>query len=173
MSISIKELDVRPILRDGGEPFPAIMNAVADLGPDEGLRLIATFRPVPLFSVMAKRGFDHADKEIGGGEWEVVFTPKTAAVEVITSPETGNDPDTWPDPSEYLDLADLDPPEPMERILAAAERMPAGSVIFALLSREPIFLYAELMRRGHRWAGNFDESRTAFRMFVRVGEAGD
>ena len=34
---AVAELDVRPILRDGGEPFQAIMAAVAALGPDQVL----------------------------------------------------------------------------------------------------------------------------------------
>ena len=53
----IRELDVRPMLRAGAEPFQAIMEAVSALAPGESLRLIAPFRPVPLFSVMANRGF--------------------------------------------------------------------------------------------------------------------
>ena len=42
MTTPFKELDVRPILRNGGEPFQAIMEAVQSLKPGEGLRLIAT-----------------------------------------------------------------------------------------------------------------------------------
>ncbi len=53
----IRELDVRPMLRAGEEPFQAIMDAVGALAPGESLRLVAPFRPVPLFSVMANRGF--------------------------------------------------------------------------------------------------------------------
>ena len=51
------ELDVRPILRDGGEPFGAIMGAVGKLAKGQRLRLYATFKPEPLFQVMASRGF--------------------------------------------------------------------------------------------------------------------
>jgi hypothetical protein len=38
-------LDVRPILRSGGEPFQAIMEAVQELKTGEGLKLLAPFRP--------------------------------------------------------------------------------------------------------------------------------
>ena len=37
------ELDVRPILAAGGEPFDRIMEMVASLAPGEGLRLLAPF----------------------------------------------------------------------------------------------------------------------------------
>lgn len=173
MTRAIKLLDVRPLLHAGVEPFPAIMEAVAALAPQEALRLLATFRPVPLFNVMAKRGFDHTSKEIGDGDWEVLFTPSALEEELSVSPVLSAEvaaAETWAEPSEYLDLSDLDPPEPMQRILLAVERLPAGSVVFAVLSREPVFLYSELLNRGHQWAGNFDESRSAFRIFVRVGD---
>ena len=68
-------LDVRDILKAGGEPFSAIMQAVDGLAPGQALQLLATFKPVPLFTVMARRGFDHREREIGGGDWEVTFTP--------------------------------------------------------------------------------------------------
>ncbi len=72
---SLSTLDVRDILKAGGEPFSAIMQAVDALQPGQGLRLLATFKPVPLFGVMAQRGFGHAEQPIGGGDWEVTFTP--------------------------------------------------------------------------------------------------
>lgn len=166
-----RELDVRPILRSGGEPFQAIMEAVNTLGPGQGLRLLAPFRPQPLFKVMANRGFDHEVREIDGGDWEVLFTPQPGAGAPVETSEDAENPQTWPDPSAHLDLTDLDPPEPMVRILAAADGLEPGEVLFALLSREPLFLFPELAKRGHQWAGNFDETGSVFRILVRVGRA--
>lgn len=51
MGQSYLDLDVRPILRDGGEPFSVIMAALAKLEPAQGIRLYATFKPIPLFAV--------------------------------------------------------------------------------------------------------------------------
>jgi Uncharacterized conserved protein (DUF2249) len=72
-------VDVREVLKAGGEPFSDIMKAVAALQPGQGLKLLAIFKPVPLFSVMAEKGFSHNERAIGGGDWEVVFTPNGAA----------------------------------------------------------------------------------------------
>ncbi len=171
MNPAPRELDVRPILRSGGEPFQAIMEAVNGLEAGQALRLFATFRPQPLFKVMASRGFAHEARELEGGDWEVLFTPRETVAPVEVSADA-QDPEAWPDPSEHLDLTELDPPEPMVRILAAAERLQPGEVLFALLSREPVFLFPELAKRGHQWAGNFDETRTTFRIFVRAGKKG-
>lgn len=165
-----RELDVRPILKGGGDPFQVIMEAVSGLEPGQPLRLIAPFRPQPLFKVMEGRGFGYEAQEIEGGDWKVLFTPRDTGAPVEASAGAEN-PDTWPDAVEHLDLTELDPPEPMVRILAAADRLRPGEVLFALLAREPIFLFPELAKRGHQWAGNFDATRTTFRMFVRVGKA--
>lgn len=75
---SLVTVDVRETLKAGGEPFSDIMKAVAGLRPGQGLKLLAIFKPVPLFAVMAEKGFSHAEREIGGGDWEVIFTPAGA-----------------------------------------------------------------------------------------------
>lgn len=76
---NLSTLDVRDILKAGAEPFSHIMQAVEALTPGQGLRLLATFKPVPLFNVLAQRGFGHTEREIGGGDWEVIFTPANQA----------------------------------------------------------------------------------------------
>jgi TusA-related sulfurtransferase len=69
----------------------------------------------------------------------------------------------------HLDDRDLDPPEPMVRILAAVEAMKEGEVVSALLCREPTFLLPELAKRGHRWRGAFEPDGTAYKILIRVG----
>lgn len=70
-----RELDVRPILRAGGEPFEAIMQAVDALQPGQSLRLLAPFEPIPLFAVLGRIGYAHAARELPDGDWEVLFSP--------------------------------------------------------------------------------------------------
>ncbi len=82
-TLDVSTLDVRDILKAGGEPFSHIMQAVESLSPGQGLRLLATFKPVPLFGVMAQRGFGHTEREIGGGDWEVVFMPTRAGSNAV------------------------------------------------------------------------------------------
>lgn len=159
------ELDVRPILAAGGEPFGSIMETVALLGPGEGLRLLAPFRPVPLFGALGSRGFTHQDREIGGGDWEVLFTP-TAGPAAPTGEESA---ERWSSPVMHLDNRGLMPPEPMVKVLGAAEAMQLGEVMEALLDREPTFLFPQLAQRGHEWRGGFDPDGTAYRLLVRIG----
>ncbi len=167
MTLRFVDLDVRPVLKAGGEPFAAIMEAVDRLAPDEGLRLLATFRPTPLFTVLGARGFAHEESEIGGGDWQVLFRP-TGEGASGASPLPVADDAAWPDPVEEMDNRDLDPPEPMVRILAATETMRQGDVLAALLGREPIFLFPELAKRGHAWRGAF-EPDGSYHVLVRIG----
>lgn len=122
---------------------------------------------------MAERGFDHQVREIGGGDWEVLFTPQSIETEQISvSPAlAGNaeEPQIWPDPAIYLDLSEETAEGQTSRTLKSLDRLLPGAVIFVLMPQEPTFLYPELLARGHQWAGNFDEARTAFRIFIRAG----
>jgi uncharacterized protein (DUF2249 family) len=68
-------VDARPILAQGGEPFDTIMAAVAALGPDEPLVVLAPFEPVPLEGVLSAQGFTWDAEALGGGDWRVVFRP--------------------------------------------------------------------------------------------------
>lgn len=161
------DLDVRPILRAGGEPFSTIMAALQRLEPGQGLRLYAPFKPVPLFDVMASKGFAHQESELGGGEWEVRFSPVGQA----SSPEPAalaSDGD-WLPPVVHLDVRDFDPPEPMVRILASIEQLAPGQTLSALLGREPVFLFRELTKRGHQWRGGFAPDGATYQLTIRAG----
>ena len=53
---SARQLDVRPVLARGDEPFDVIMRTVGVLADDEALHLIAPFEPRPLYDVMRGQG---------------------------------------------------------------------------------------------------------------------
>ena len=160
------DVDVRPILRAGGEPFSVIMSALEHLAPGQGLRLYAPFKPVPLYSVMADKGFAHSEQALDAGEWEVLFTP--ADTQQPASPVGTPDFDNWPEPAVRLDNRDLDPPEPMVRILGAAEKLAPGATLSALLRREPVFLFPQLEKRGYRWLGGFSPDGATYELTVRA-----
>ena len=161
----IVTLDVRPMLAKGQEPFAAIMRAADALGPDQTLRLIAPFRPVPLIGVLRQRGFSFAEHPLGGDVWQVDFSPPPGALSAGSSLEAAD----WPAPLQLLDLTGLEPPEPMTRILAALETARPGEVVFALLDREPLFLLPQLRARGHAWVGNHAADASGYRLLVRRG----
>jgi len=176
MTVSFVDVDVRPTLRAGGEPFGEIMAAIAKLAPDQGIRLLATFKPVPLFHVLGSKGFSYEAKELDGGDWEVLFSPGAATapadnVAPAAKAATATDASAWPAPVQHMDNRDLDPPEPMVRILATTEKMASGEVLSALLCREPIFLLPELAKRGHGWRGGFEPDGKTYKILVRINAA--
>ncbi|HET7658622.1 MAG TPA: DUF2249 domain-containing protein [Bacillales bacterium] len=67
------ELDVRPLLEENKEPFKDIMEAVNSLGPNDVFILHATFKPIPLFKVLERKGFQHEDTHEGESHWIIRF----------------------------------------------------------------------------------------------------
>lgn len=171
MTTAFVDLDVRPILRNGGEPFAKIMETVAALTPDQGLRLFATFKPSPLLQVLGSKGYSHEVRQLDDGDWEVLFSPTTTKKAAESLPAAASDNSAWPGPVQHMDNRDLDPPEPMVRILAALESMKRGEVLSAFLCREPTFLLPELAKRGHDWHGGFEPDGRTYKILIRVGAA--
>lgn len=66
-------VDVREDIRRGEEPFDRIMHAVASLDDDEELVIVNLFEPVPLYGVLAQRGFVHETARTPDGDWRIVF----------------------------------------------------------------------------------------------------
>jgi uncharacterized protein (DUF2249 family) len=167
-----RTLDVRPILKAGGEPFRDIMQAVADLEPQQALRLLASFKPVPLFAVMEQKGFRHAERPLDGGDWEVVFTPEAAEAAATRTPAAParTASDAWPAATRNVDGRGLMPPEPMVLALEAIEQLAAGEVLELHTDREPVLLYRELEGRGHSYRAT-PRPGGAWRVLIRHGRA--
>ncbi len=70
------ELDVRPLVAAQRPPLPAILASVSALEPGQALFLIAPFEPVPLYDLLADRGFTHMSRRRDNGDWEITFTPE-------------------------------------------------------------------------------------------------
>ncbi|TKX58090.1 DUF2249 domain-containing protein [Halorubrum sp. SS7] len=66
-----ERLDAREI---DGEPFGDIMAALDGLDEGESLCLVNGFEPVPLYDVLAERGFEHETANPADDEWHVEIT---------------------------------------------------------------------------------------------------
>lgn len=167
-------LDVRETLRNGGEPFPQIMQAINQLQPGQAFRLLATFEPIPLYSVLGKKGFGHSALHRDDGDWEIMFQPGQAQAPASPAPApaaaaTAAGADAWPEPSAHLDNRGLLPPEPMIRILDALEHLAPGGVLSAINERDPVFLYPELEARGA--AIRTEQKGDGMYLWIRKGAA--
>lgn len=166
------ELDVRDDLRNGREPFSRIMAGVDALGDGEMLHLRAIFEPAPLFKVLGKRGFSHETQRHAADDWSVWFWQGSASAKpAIQCDGTGKGKRQLaefrepPSTEQWLDVRDLEPPEPMVRTLAALESLPTGHTLVQVNARVPQFLLPILEERG--WQYTVDETQ-ADRVLVRI-----
>jgi len=152
------ELDVRPFQERGEEPFGAIMSAARDTPVGSMFLLHNTFEPVPLYDVLAMRGFDHWTVNDAADDWRIWFfnsgearkrTPKPKPATPAAADASG---DGWstPDAAVTIDVSDLVPPEPMIKILEALESLPDGSSLLVHHLRRPMHLYPQLDAMGYR-----------------------
>ena len=143
----ILQLDVRPLIDSGKDPFLEIMTAVKSLKEGEIFYLINSFEPVPLYTVLGNKGYDHwLEKE--GNTYNVFFfrsdeqkaeAEKSADENIITDEDFENVIE--------LDVRELVPPEPMMKILENISRVDEQTVLVVHHHREPMMLYPKLEER--------------------------
>lgn len=68
----VKEIDIRPLLRDGEAPCTAVHNRVRDLKEDEILRVKAPFLPSPLIEKLNSEGFLTRVERTTDGSWTLI-----------------------------------------------------------------------------------------------------
>ena len=175
----VVDVDVRDDLRQGREPLARIMAAVSALREDEVLRVRAIFEPVPLFTLLAQRGFAHESTGHAPDDWSVWFWRENADASPAmrkserptssrpSSSSAANKPVTSAGESEtvWLDVRGLQPPEPLMRTLAALETLPAGHQLMHVNSSVPKLLLPMLAERG--FACELDESH-ADQVLLRI-----
>jgi uncharacterized protein (DUF2249 family) len=151
MTPHIITLDVREEFRSGQSPCDKVHGALQQVGPNETLRLLVPFEPVPLFQVAGKLGLTHVAKAQAGGDWEVLFSRDANAADrpagaPMPTCECGSH-----EPAASVvevDARGLQPPQPMVKILEALEQVPAGAQLDARTDRRPVHLYGFLEDRG-------------------------
>ena len=156
----IIQLDVRDDLKKGLEPFSKIMGATAKLQPGQNLLLLAPFEPKPLFDVLAKHGFSHSERQMEGGDWEVLFTrdgKNNSEPQKSENKHPSKDKRPVVENSALralhsavveVDARGLEPPQPMVKILEMIAALPDGAELRARTDRRPMHLYAQLESRG-------------------------
>ena len=167
----IVECDVREDLRAGREPLNRIMAAARSVGDGQALRLRAIFEPVPLYPVLARKGFAHFTERLADDDWCVWFwhsadaAPADAAAPLEAADNTDVEEDVL-----VLDVRGLEPPEPMVRTLEALEQLPRGKTLLQINVRVPQFLIPRLAERGFVYEVR-EQSEELVRIFIRHATA--
>jgi hypothetical protein len=68
-----KNVDVRPFLERGQEPYHEIRKLVDSLKPEQGLAITAPFLPAPLIEKLGSEGFKSRVERGGAGSWIAYF----------------------------------------------------------------------------------------------------
>lgn len=151
------EIDVRPLMARGEEPFKAIMAVARPVPVGSAFRLRAGFEPLPLYDVLAKQGFAHWARQQAPDEWEIVFFRERGAGAAPQPAPKAAAPGTvdWDAPATgevTIDVSELVPPEPMVKILQTLETLPPGARLLVHHVRRPIHLYDRLDEMGYAHA---------------------
>ena len=142
-------LDVRKDIAGGSDPLKEIIRTVKQLKEDDVLLLINSFEPVPLYTVLKRKGYEHW-AERNNSEWRIYFYKNRKGNSLTDEKEKAAiTPDiTGEEKIDELDVRDLEPPEPMVRILEKISVMDEDTVLLVHHHREPVMLYPKMEERG-------------------------
>jgi uncharacterized protein (DUF2249 family) len=165
MPANFIDLDVREAIETGNDPFNIIMDAVKDLQPNQALKLINTFEPTPLLTILNKRGYQHFVEEISVDLVYTYFyqTVANAAEKVATETKPEAQKSFVEIQQQYqsrlreIDVRNLEMPLPMTTILETLEDLKIEEALFVIHKRLPQFLLPQLADRG--FAYTFREVR--------------
>lgn len=147
-----RTLDVRPLIRDGREPFTTLMTAATAMADDEGLVVEAPFNPLPLRGMLGRKGFSSYAERLAPDHWRVYCIRGAAAPPVPSPIRSDFGAPIWrEDDGVHIDVRALEAPAPMVAILALADGPDHGGRITVHHRRDPLYLYPELAERGWSW----------------------
>ncbi|MBS1500648.1 MAG: DUF2249 domain-containing protein [Bacteroidetes bacterium] len=156
------ELDVRPILAENRDPLKLILHTINSLQGFEGLKLINSFEPVPLIHLLSDKGFTHYairldestvvtyfNRIMPGSEVKIDSLEKDFAASIALFEETIGRFN--PDDIKYLDVRNMEMPQPMITILETLAGMQSTGALYVYHKKRPVFLLPELEKRGFKY----------------------
>ncbi len=167
------EMDVRPILAGGVDPFDAIMAKLKTMADDETLMIINTFEPIPLLNLLKKKGYKyetvrpengvvHTYLEKAEGETE----QKSTKTESFDEADFEQMEKRFEGKMTEIDVRDLEMPMPMVTILEAIEKIEPGHALYVHHKKLPQYLIPEMEDRGYKWVSNeIDDSNIKLIIF--------
>lgn len=157
------ELDVRPVLAKGDDPLKLILKISKDLKPDECLKVINTFEPTPLISLLGKQGYKSWTERPAE---DLVFTwfvkSETSSIKhgILAGDQVylENEDEFQrmvksfsPDRLHTIDVRNLAMPLPMLTILEYLLKLKQDEALFVYHKKVPVYLLPELKERGFKY----------------------
>jgi uncharacterized protein (DUF2249 family) len=143
---------VRPIIDSGADPLSSIVAKVKSIPKGGILKIINSFEPTPLISLLKKQGFESFVDTIDDNVVETYFYKTGDEALKINQEETNaEDWDALVKKFEgkitNVDVRHLEMPMPMMSILSSIENLPEENALFVYHKRIPVFLLPELKER--------------------------
>lgn len=149
---NLEILDVRDVIESGKDPFNIIMKKIKDVHTGKILKLINSFEPAPLITILSKQGFEYFVENENENVVNTFFYKKGASTN-ISKPEVKISSD-WDEVLKRfennlvtIDVRHLEMPQPMLTILEALEKLTDEKALFVYHKRIPVFLLPELEER--------------------------
>ena len=156
----VVELDVRPILDGGVDPFEAIMAKLKTMDDAETLLILNTFEPIPLLNLLKKKGYVYATERPENGLVHT-YLEKAEGEEPLAAKQQVHDEASFADmAAKYkgkmakIDVRDLEMPMPMVSILEALEHLNEGEALYVHHKKLPQYLIPEMEDRGYKWVSD-------------------
>ena len=156
---NITQLDVRPVIQNGKDPFNLIINAVKQLPQGGILKLINSFEPAPLIPILTRQGFNAYVETVSDTVINTYFFKKDNTG--FSEPEKTSNTEDWQSKLEYykdklvsIDVREMEMPLPMMTILEELEQLPKDKALFVYHKRIPVFLLPELKDRDFEYRIN-------------------
>lgn len=149
----VVRLDVRAMLAGGTDPLEKIIATIGALKRDQVLLIINSFEPTPLINLLNKKGFSSYVETVNESEIHTWFINQKLInqnPEPIKTEDSGWDElvSLFEGRMRYVDVRQLEMPQPMHSILEALESLPPGDALYVYHKRIPVFLLPELSERG-------------------------
>lgn len=147
-------LDVRPTIESGKDPLREITQAVKTIPEKGALKVINSFEPTPLISLLEKQGYDSFVDPVSEEVIETWFyktgnKKATAEIEPEIKEEGWEEMlKTYEGHLSNIDVRSLPMPQPLHAILENLETLPTENALFVYHKRIPVFLLPELRDRG-------------------------
>jgi len=145
------ELDVRPVLEAGNDPFNLILSKIKSMHAGQVLKLVNSFEPIPLIQLLGKQGFETYSETISENLVNTYFFKSTPAQ---AEPELKGTSENWDgllkqfkSQLKTIDVRAMEMPLPMLTILDELENLPAGHALYVYHKRIPVYLLPELKER--------------------------
>jgi uncharacterized protein (DUF2249 family) len=167
------EMDVRPVLAGGVDPFEAIMAKLKTMADDETLMIINTFEPIPLLNILKKKGYDYETVRPENGVVHTYLEKVQGEVKETESKKEHFDEASFEQMEKRfegkmteVDVRDLEMPLPMVTILNEIEKIEPGHALYVHHKKLPQYLIPEMEDRGYKWVSDeIDDSNIKLIIF--------